>query len=160
VGKFYDNHLAEIVASAGRFNKFVEVADNGRCWKWTGIKSGNGYGQFWFNGANRPAHTMSYIIYKKMLPKKEVIMHTCDNPLCVNPTHLLDATYSENNQDRYDKGRDNKEYGEAHHNASLTEKEVVEIRTSTDRNKYLCAKYKVSAATICDIQKRRTWRHV
>jgi hypothetical protein len=32
-------------------------------------------------------------------------MHTCDNPRCVNPTHLKAGTWDENNKDRVAKGR-------------------------------------------------------
>jgi hypothetical protein len=35
----------------------------------------------------------------------EVVMHTCDNPRCLNPQHLKAGTWDENNKDRAAKGR-------------------------------------------------------
>jgi hypothetical protein len=34
-----------------------------------------------------------------------VIRHTCDNPRCINPKHLLIGTRADNNRDRADRGR-------------------------------------------------------
>ncbi len=34
-----------------------------------------------------------------------VVMHTCDNRRCINPTHLVSGTYRDNTQDMLAKGR-------------------------------------------------------
>lgn len=34
-----------------------------------------------------------------------VVRHTCDNPRCVNPEHLIGGTKADNNKDRADRGR-------------------------------------------------------
>ena len=34
-----------------------------------------------------------------------VVMHTCDNPRCVNPAHLVAGDWNSNNKDRAKKGR-------------------------------------------------------
>lgn len=34
-----------------------------------------------------------------------VVMHTCDNPRCIEPTHLVLGTRADNNKDRANKGR-------------------------------------------------------
>lgn len=36
----------------------------------------------------------------------KVVMHTCDNPRCINPDHLVLGTQAQNNADRHAKGRD------------------------------------------------------
>jgi hypothetical protein len=34
-----------------------------------------------------------------------VVRHTCDNPRCINPLHLLIGTRADNNRDRAERGR-------------------------------------------------------
>jgi len=58
----------------------------------------------------------------------KVIMHLCDNPGCVEPSHLAVGTQSENIKDMYAKGRDAGIRGSRHGNAKLTEQQVVEMR--------------------------------
>jgi DNA-binding transcriptional regulator YiaG len=43
--------------------------------------------------------------YNKIIPDGCVIMHTCDNPKCVNISHLRLGTQSENVKDMHDKNR-------------------------------------------------------
>ena len=49
------------------------------------------------------ASRLAYLIYKGEIPDKMVIMHTCDNPSCVNPQHLIIGTHQQNSQDYYNK---------------------------------------------------------
>lgn len=35
----------------------------------------------------------------------KVVRHTCDNPRCIEPTHLLIGTRADNNRDRAERGR-------------------------------------------------------
>ena len=75
------------------------------CWIWTGPKSQQGYGHFGLQRRTRWAHRISYVIHKGLMPKDSIIMHTCDNPSCVNPDHLVAATQRDNLIDCIDKGR-------------------------------------------------------
>lgn len=72
------------------------------CWNWTGSKNKDGYGYFHIGKnkylrANRLAWELSR---KQSIPKGKMILHTCDNRLCINPTHLYCGSGSENNRDR------------------------------------------------------------
>lgn len=37
--------------------------------------------------------------------KGVVVRHTCDNPRCINPSHLISGTLADNNRDRAERGR-------------------------------------------------------
>jgi hypothetical protein len=82
------------------------------CWIWEGCKCNLGYGQFQTDWAKElgtiKAHRIAYHLFKdSFLPtsRDKVIMHLCDNRICVNPEHLQLATQLENNKDRDAKGR-------------------------------------------------------
>ena len=77
------------------------------CWVWCAGKRGNnGYGGFRVNKDSvRLAHNVSYELYVGPIPPGMKILHTCDNPLCVNPNHLVVGTQLDNIKDRDMKGR-------------------------------------------------------
>jgi len=54
-------------------------------------------------GVRMKAHRRAFLIHNGYLP--EVVQHSCDNPRCVNPEHLIAGDFASNNQDRAKKGR-------------------------------------------------------
>lgn len=56
----------------------------------------------------------------------KVVRHTCDNPRCINPEHLLLGTYADNSNDMVTRGRSKR--GATHWNNKLTPVQVAEIR--------------------------------
>ena len=81
----------------------------GDCWVWTAHLNKLGYGQFWMgcrdSGNQYMAHRVAYVISIGDIPKWIFVLHTCDNPSCVNPTHLWLGTALDNARDRDEKGR-------------------------------------------------------
>ena len=77
------------------------------CWLWTGIIV-NGYGQI-RRGRKKVkryyAHRVSWEIHNNRYAGIFDVMHSCDNPLCVNPDHLSLGTRLENIVDAKNKGR-------------------------------------------------------
>lgn len=53
-------------------------------------------------------------------------MHTCDNPICVNPNHLVEGTKSQNSQDMV--AKDRVVFGTKQHSAKLDEETVLSMR--------------------------------
>lgn len=48
-------------------------------------------------------HREVFLQHNGYLP--QVVMHSCDNPRCINPEHLLPGTFALNNKDRANRGR-------------------------------------------------------
>lgn len=112
-----------------RFWNKVDRRDPDECWEWTGAKDRKGYGRIWVNGKKILSHRMSYIIqYGKINPDMCVI-HSCDNPGCVNFLHLREGTNLDNIADKVLRCRTIKQKGELNYNAKLTLEQVREIRT-------------------------------
>jgi hypothetical protein len=51
------------------------------------------------------AHKLSYIWAKGPIPEGQVVRHTCDNTLCVRPSHLILGTQADNVRDMAERGR-------------------------------------------------------
>jgi len=75
------------------------------CWSWEGSRNEYGYGQFWFEDRILRAHHFTFEMAYGKLPEGMLVMHRCDNPWCVNPTHLRAGTDKENAEDCVAKGR-------------------------------------------------------
>lgn len=89
-----------------RFWAKVNIAGPDECWLWTGYIHPNGYGQFRFNGRTSIATRVAWSIANNQpFPSGMDACHSCDNPACVNPSHLWPGTESENMQDSLAKNR-------------------------------------------------------
>lgn len=66
------------------------------------------FGPFFDKGlrADAKTHRVSYFLTHGHLPPAPlVIRHTCDNPPCCNPAHLVPGTYQDNARDCVERGR-------------------------------------------------------
>lgn len=88
--------------------------------------------------------------------------YICNTPWCVEPSHLLEGTRSENMQDKVAAGTDSR--GEKSGMAILTESIVLEIRQLYASGGWtyekLGNKYGVHMYTIALIITRKTWKHL
>lgn len=75
------------------------------CWIWDHICPGEEYGRFKVAGRKIVASRYSYEISIGAIPNGLCVLHKCDNPTCVNPSHLFLGTKRDNIQDAISKGR-------------------------------------------------------
>jgi HNH endonuclease len=143
-----------------RFWKKVHKTNT--CWVWTASTVGHGYGQISWSSAGDmiKAHRASYILHFGPIPEDLCVCHKCDNPSCVNPTHLFLGTANDNIKDRQQKNRGAKK--EQMGAAKLTQEKVIEIRKKYIPRVYsttmLAKEYNVSQHTIFSIINNKTWR--
>lgn len=69
----------------------------GPCWIWTGGANDKGYGRFYFNNREEPAHRTSY---RELIAPYDTDLlepdHLCRIRPCVNPGHIEIVTHREN----------------------------------------------------------------
>jgi hypothetical protein len=142
-------------ADIERFKNKYKIVDSG-CWEWAGALYQNGYGMFCLRRGNRKtflSHRISWAIHNNSsIPEKMMICHTCDNRKCVNPDHLYLGTGKDNNTDTVKRNRGNRKVGDACTWSKITEKQVLEIRNSDEKQKTLALKYGVDPSTISQIK--------
>lgn len=89
---------------AERFAQYVDKS--GDCWEWSGGRQSKGYGHFWNGSKNVRAHRFAWEqANRRPIPEGLICLHTCDNPPCVNPDHLMVGTYWMNTMDMRMKDR-------------------------------------------------------
>lgn len=144
----------------------TKIREEDGCWVWTGYKCKRGYGKIRINGIWKRAHRIMHELRKGPLLEGQVVLHSCDNPSCINPDHLSAGTQKDNVHDMLKKGRANRNKGERHHSSKLTDDEVREIRRRYSPGEHgkgahvLAREFGVSKPVILDIIHRKTWCHI
>ena len=113
-----------------RFWEKVKISDSDdRCFSWESAIDPNNRGFFWVGGHRRTikAYQFIYELLNGPIQSGLVIRHTCDNPNCVNPNHLLSGTHLDNKTDSTSKMRH--AYGTRNGGGvKLTENSVIRMR--------------------------------
>jgi len=149
--------------SITRFWSHVEINDLFDCWNWTACKDRDGYGQFHFKSKQYKAHRVAWILSYGEIPEGLIVCHHCDNPSCINPTHLFLGTHLDNAKDRDLKGRGADHRGNDGIESRLKPEQVIAIRElyQTEKNQSEIARmYKMSHSGIGLIVNRKTWKHI
>ena len=144
-----------------RFSNLTNKTET--CWEWLGTTYRKGYGHFrrkidgqW---VMYKAHRYAYEYYKEPIPKGFIIRHTCDNPACVNPEHLLVGTHKDNTNDMLIRGRhsfgiDSKKYS---HESFVNEIRKYKVDNPSIKGVELASIFKTSPAQISRIINNKIW---
>lgn len=90
------------------------------CWPWMKARNEHGYGIMRVAGKNVRAHRVARFMGRDPGPHVKV-RHSCDNPPCCNPLHLLTGTQADNVADMRERKR--RRYA-----SRYTEEDVAEMR--------------------------------
>jgi hypothetical protein len=163
------NNTVNPLTTEERF--WAKVVKTDGCWIWTSARNHKGYGRF--ANAPRPnrkvvlAHRFSWEIEHGEIPPGLLVLHHCDIPECVRPSHLFLGTNQDNVTDMINKGRDRQvsRPGENNPNAKLTIGQVHAIRSTPiikGDPEYgysaIARKYGVTHQQIMAIVSGRQWR--
>lgn len=145
-------------------DRFVEGYEiQGECWIWKRSKDKNGYGYIKKDKRTHKAHRISYELHNGPVGNLWVL-HSCDNPSCVNPQHLWLGTAQDNNDDMMKKNRQKhvgwEAIGEKNPNAKLTQEDVDWIRANYTRGKgpEFSQRFGVGVYQITKIVRGEAWK--
>lgn len=152
------------------FLRFTASSDES-CWEWTGTKRHFGHGRLRESGAGSRelcASRLSYETFVGPVPAGMFVCHKCDNPGCVNPSHLYAGTQADNMRDKRVR---NRQKGSRCHAAILTEPQAKLIKAFLGRHtpgqgkaggqcSFLGRWFGVTNCAISDINRGRSWTHV
>jgi hypothetical protein len=137
----------------------VDQRDGNECWPWLGGTTDDGYGIISVGKRKLGAHVVSLMLSRGLTSK--VVRHTCDNPICVRPSHLIGGTQYQNILDRVrrDRGARGARNGRALINDTIATEMVAQLARGMSCAK-VAASHGVSAALVAEIRIGHNWRHI
>lgn len=165
--KCFSVNLGKRIRKTNQERFLSKIYKKSDCWIWKGFVDKDGYGTFCLRNKdgshqNERAHRASWILKNGKIPGNLYILHKCDNPSCVRPSHLFLGTAKDNYTDSASKKRNI--FGERNPSSKLTEENVRYIRSFYTGKRgqvpFLSRKFNVSVHPIWMIVKNRTWKHL
>lgn len=163
-------HDSEVTDLAVRFwTKVRIVIDEDSCWPYTGHirdRRNENYGDFKVGDRVELAHRVAFQLVHPGEPMPPVVLHSCDNPPCCRPKHLIGGTQADNIADATRKGRmrgKSAQRGEDNDSAVLTDSIVLEARRRYrlgESANQLAAAFNAPLGTIQGALGGTTWSHL
>jgi DNA-binding transcriptional regulator YiaG len=152
-------HANRGLSAEDRFWKSVTKTDG--CWLWNAGCDRDGYGVFdaFIHGIKtKKAHRFSHMLSTgEVLDRNVFVMHSCDNPQCVNPSHLSSGSAAENTADMIRKGRHvNGRKSQLLKVQKVSDAQVVEILKDPRSYDDIAASYGIHRQSIVAIKGRTT----
>jgi predicted XRE-type DNA-binding protein len=146
------------------FRKNTELdPDHSGCWRWRGPPvKGRRYRKK--DGVLRALYRIVFEHFKGPIPDRYDVHHSCENPHCVNPTHLEALTRGEHMKMHIMKAHLNGRIGkgEKNSNAVLTNEAVREIFNLVKKGvlqREIGGIYGVTQPSISNLLHNRAWPH-
>lgn len=138
----------------------------GCCWVWQGAVDKDGYGKFQVTvpGQNKQrylrAHKFSWEEANGTLSEGLYLLHRCDNPACVRPSHTYPGTQKQNRADCVRRGREPR--GSQKPNAIFTEDLIRSVRSRRSSGENLASIARELRVNYFSLYNAVTkyWRHV
>lgn len=128
------------------------------CWEWSGYRDRDGYGLLKLDKRQQRAHRLAHLEWIGPLDPGQIVLHSCDNPSCINPRHLRAGSHMDNAQDRMVKDRS--VHGARHPLAKLSASDVAEIHRRTalgESGISIARSFGISNVTCCRIRRGVVW---
>ena len=136
-----------------RFWSKVDAAPSDCCWEWLASKFSNRYGQFKYKRKMWKAHRFAYQLSKGTIPDGMSVRHTCDNPACCNPAHLVIGTHQDNMNDRSQRNRQAK--GESNGFCKFTNDQVRQVFLAKGTQREIAKQFNISNQQVSNIKRRQ-----
>lgn len=130
------------------------------CHLWTAACNPKGYGHIKWEGVVWLVHRLTWVNANGPIPEGMLVCHHCDNPACVNPSHLFLGTNDDNMADKQTKGRQAFNRGMLNGRAKLTDAQVRVIRADPRTRSAIAREYGVTPTLISQICRGIRWPHV
>lgn len=150
-------------ALRARFWKRTQRNSDGECWPWLGAQR-NGYGAIKLDGKVVSAHVVSFVMHGGELAEGIIVTHSCDNRICVNPTHLVAGTPTSNVVEMHQRRGIPVACGVECYNAVLNDDLVRQIRCLAKENHWgeirISRSLGLSESVVKGVLSGKNWKHV
>lgn len=144
---------------SSRLRRMSKLDDATGCWMWQGAVV-RGYGATKIAGKMIRAHRAAYQEFVGEIPEGIFVCHHCDQPLCINPSHLFLGTPSDNMRDMTNKDRGKFKTGERNINAKCDIDMVLSIRQDMRPLRVIAKELGIHFSTVGYIRRQQIWKEV